>query len=103
MELKLEYFLLLAAALFCIGIYGLITSRNAVRVLMSVELLLNAVNLNLMGFSNYLDPAEIKGQVFAIFVITIAAAEAAVGLAIILAIYRNRDTIDMEKFNLLKW
>jgi len=103
MEIQLQYFLLLAAALFCIGIYGLVTSRNAVRVLMSIELLLNAVNLNLMGFSNYLDPSEIKGQVFAVFVITIAAAEAAVGLAIILAIYRNRDTIDMEKFNLLKW
>lgn len=103
MEIQLEYFLLLAAALFCIGIYGLITSRNAVRVLMSVELLLNAVNLNLMGFSNYLDPSGIKGQVFAVFVITIAAAEAAVGLAIVLAIYRNRDTIDMERFNLLKW
>lgn len=103
MEIQLEYFLLLAAALFCIGIYGLITSRNAVRVLMSIELLLNAVNINLMGFSNYLDPSEIKGQIFTIFVITIAAAEAAVGLAIILAIYRNRDTIDMEKFNLLKW
>ncbi len=103
MEIQLEYFLLLAAALFCIGIYGLITSRNAVRVLMSIELLLNAVNLNLMGFSNFLDPSNIKGQVFAIFVITIAAAEAAVGLAIILAIYRNRETIDMERFNLLKW
>lgn len=103
MDIQLQYFLLLAAALFCIGIYGLVTSRNAVRVLMSIELLLNAVNINLMGFSNYLDPGEIKGQVFTVFVITIAAAEAAVGLAIILAIYRNRDTIDMEKFNLLKW
>lgn len=103
LEIQLQYFLILAAGLFCIGIYGLVTSRNAVRVLMSIELLLNAVNLNLMGFSNYLDPSEIKGQVFAVFVITIAAAEAAVGLAIILAIYRNRDTIDMEKFNLLKW
>lgn len=103
MEIQLQYFLLLSAALFCIGIFGLITSRNAVRVLMSIELLLNSVNLNLMGFSNYLDPGEIKGQVFAVFVITIAAAESAVGLAIILAIYRNRDTIDMEKFNLLKW
>ncbi len=102
MELQLEYFLLLAAALFCIGIYGLINSRNAVRVLMSIELLLNAVNLNLMAFSNYLD-ADAKGQVFSVFVITIAAAEAAVGLAIVLAIYRNRDTIDMERFNLLKW
>jgi len=103
LQLQLQYFLLLAAALFCIGIYGLVTSRNAVRVLISIELLLNAVNLNLIGFSNYLDPSEIKGQIFAIFVITIAAAEAAVGLAIILAIYRNRDTIDMERFNLLKW
>lgn len=103
MQLQLQYFLLLAAVLFCIGIYGLITSRNAVRVLMSVELLLNAVNLNLMAFSNFLDPVEIKGQVFAVFVITVAAAEAAVGLAIILAIYRNRETIDMEQFNLLKW
>ena len=103
MELHLEYFLILAAALFCIGIYGLITSRNAVRVLMSVELMLNAVNLNLMCFSNFLDPDAIKGQIFTVFVITIAAAEAAVGLAIVLAIYRNRDTIDMEQFNLLKW
>jgi NAD(P)H-quinone oxidoreductase subunit 4L len=90
--LQLPYFLILAAALFCIGIYGLVTSRNAVRVLMSIELMLNAVNLNLMGFSNYIDPAEIKGQVFTVFVI-----------AIVLSIYRNRDTVDMEQFNLLKW
>mgnify|MGYP001810323281 CR=1 FL=1 len=103
MHLQLQYCLILAAALFCIGIYGLITSRNAVRVLMSIELLLNAVNLNLMGFSNYLDPSNIRGQVFAIFVITIAAAEAAVGLANVLAIYRNREPTDMEQFNLLKW
>jgi NAD(P)H-quinone oxidoreductase subunit 4L len=103
MQLQLSYFLVLAAALFCIGIYGLVTSRNAVRVLMSIELMLNAVNLNLMGFSNFIDPVEIKGQVFAVFVIAIAAAEAAVGLAIVLAIYRNRMTVDMEQFNLLKW
>ncbi|ABW27175.1 NADH-quinone oxidoreductase subunit NuoK [Acaryochloris sp. 'Moss Beach'] len=101
--MNLEFFLLLAAALFCIGIYGLVTSRNAVRVLMSVELLLNAVNLNLVSFSNFLDGQNINGQVFTVFVITIAAAEAAVGLAIILSIYRNRDTVDMEQFNLLKW
>jgi NAD(P)H-quinone oxidoreductase subunit 4L len=101
--MQLQYFLLLAAAIFCIGVFGLVTSRNAVRVLMSIELMLNAVNLNLMAFSNYLDPQEIKGQIFTIFVITIAAAEAAVGLAIVLAIYRNRDTVDMEQFNLLKW
>lgn len=103
MEIQLQYYLLVAAAIFCIGIYGLITSRNAVRVLMSIELLLNAVNLNLMAFSNYLDPTGIKGQIFSVFVITIAAAEAAVGLAIVLAIYRNRATVDMEQFNLLKW
>ncbi len=103
MEIKLEFCLLLAAALFCIGIYGLVTSRNAVRVLMSIELLLNAVNLNLMGFSNFLDPVGIKGQIFTVFVITVAAAEAAVGLAIVLTIYRNRETTDMEQFNLLKW
>lgn len=101
--MQLEYFLLLAAALFCIGVYGLVSSRNVIRVLMSIELMLNAVNLNLMAFSNYLDPAQIKGQVFSVFVITIAAAEAAVGLAIVLSIYRNRDTVDMERFNLLKW
>ena len=103
MQIQLQYCLLLAAILFCVGIYGLVTSRNAVRVLMSIELMLNAVNLNLMGFSNFLDSGEIKGQIFTVFVITVAAAEAAVGLAIILAIYRNRETIDMEQFNLLKW
>ncbi|MGK7902473.1 MAG: NADH-quinone oxidoreductase subunit NuoK [Hormoscilla sp.] len=103
MSLQLQYFLLIAAALFCIGIYGLINSRNAVRVLMSIELLLNAVNINLMAFSNFLDSEGIKGQVFAVFVIALAAAEAAVGLAIVLSIYRNRDTVDMEQFNLLKW
>jgi NAD(P)H-quinone oxidoreductase subunit 4L len=101
--LQLQYFLIVAAALFCIGIYGLVTSRNAIRVLMSIELLLNSVNLNLMAFSNFLDPEGIRGQVFSVFVITIAAAEAAVGLAIVLSIYRNRGTVDMEQFNLLKW
>jgi NAD(P)H-quinone oxidoreductase subunit 4L len=101
--LNLNYFLVLAAALFCVGIYGLISSRNVVRVLMSIELMLNAVNVNLLAFSNYIDPQNIRGQMFAIFVITVAAAEAAVGLAIVLAIYRNRQTIDMESFNLLKW
>ena len=101
--MQLEYFLILAAALFCVGIYGLVTSRNVIRVLMSIELMLNAVNLNLMAFSNYLDSAVIRGQVFTVFVISIAAAEAAVGLPILLSIYRNRDTVDMEQFNLLKW
>jgi len=70
---------------------------------MSIELMLNAVNLNLMAFSSYVDNNLIQGQVFSIFVITVAAAEAAVGLAILLSLYRNRVTVDMESFNLLKW
>jgi NAD(P)H-quinone oxidoreductase subunit 6 len=101
--IPLQAFLTVAAFLFCIGVWGLINSRNAVRVLMSIELMLNAVNLNLMAFSNYLDGQLVRGQVFAIFVITVAAAEAAVGLAILLSLYRNRETVDMERFNLLRW
>ena len=99
----LQAYLIVAAILFCIGVWGLINSRNAVRVLMSIELMLNAVNINLMSFSSYIDGEIIRGQVFSIFVITVAAAEAAVGLAILLSLYRNRVTIDMESFNLLKW
>ena len=100
---SLPAFLLLAAMLFCIGVWGLINSRNAVRVLMSIELMLNAVNINLMAFSSYVDGDLIRGQVFTVFVITVAAAEAAVGLAILLSLYRNRVTVDMEQFNLLRW
>ncbi|GAB4211746.1 MAG: NADH-quinone oxidoreductase subunit NuoK [Synechococcales cyanobacterium] len=103
MELQLTFFLTIAAILFCIGIYGLVVSRNAIRVLMSIEIMLNAVNLNLLSFSNYLDSGLVRGQVFTVFVLTVAAAEAAVGLAIVLGIYRNRSTIDMESFNLLRW
>ena len=101
--IPLEAYLILASLLFCIGVWGLINSRNAVRVLMSIELMLNAVNINLMAFSSYIDNNLIQGQVFTIFVITVAAAEAAVGLAILLSLYRNRVTVDMESFNLLKW
>ena len=100
---SLQAYLLLAAMLFSIGVWGLINSRNAVRVLMSIELKLNGVNINLMAFSSYVDGDLIRGQVFAVFVITVAAAEAAVGLAILLSLYRNRVTVDMEQFNLLRW
>ena len=100
---SLQAFLLLAAILFCIGVWGLINSRNAVRVLMSIELMLNAVNINLMAFSSYVDGDLIRGQVFTVFVITVAAAESAVGFAILLSLYRNRVTVDMEQFNLLRW
>lgn len=95
--------LTLAAMLFSIGLYGMTTSRNAVRVLMCIELMLNAVNINMVAFSRYIDPSELRGQVFAVFILTVAAAEAAVGLAIVLAIYRTSATVNMEKFNLLKW
>ncbi len=99
----LTRYLILAAILFCIGVYGMIVSRNAIRVLMSIELMLNAVNINLVAFARYIDPANVKGQLFAIFILTVAAAEAAVGLAIVLAIYRNMSTVNMEKFSELKW
>ena len=102
-SIPIQAFLIVSSGLFCIGIWGLLNSRNAVRVLMSIELMLNAVNINLMAFSSYIDNNLIQGQVFAIFVITVAAAEAAVGLAILLSLYRNRVTVDMESFNLLKW
>ena len=102
-SIPIQAFLMVSSALFCIGIWGLLNSRNAVRVLMSIELMLNAVNINLMAFSSYIDNNLIQGQVFTIFVITVAAAEAAVGLAILLSLYRNRVTVDMESFNLLKW
>ena len=102
-SIPLQGFLIVSSILFCIGIWGLLNSRNAVRVLMSIELMLNAVNVNLMAFSSYVDNNLIQGQVFSIFVITVAAAEAAVGLAILLSLYRNRVTVDMESFNLLKW
>ena len=102
-SIPIQAFLIVSSSLFCIGIWGLLNSRNAVRVLMSIELMLNAVNINLMAFSAYVDNNLIQGQVFTIFVITVAAAEAAVGLAILLSLYRNRVTVDMESFNLLKW
>ena len=102
-SIPIQAFLIVSSGLFCIGIWGLLNSRNAVRVLMSIELMLNAVNINLMAFSSFVDNNLIQGQVFTIFVITVAAAEAAVGLAILLSLYRNRVTVDMESFNLLKW
>lgn len=99
----LEYVLVLGAYLFCLGIYGLVTSRNMIRALMCLELMLNGVNVNLIGFAKHLDSIDIKGHVFAIFIIAIAAAEAAIGLAIILNIYRNRSSARIDQFDLLKW
>jgi NADH-quinone oxidoreductase subunit K len=98
----LSWYLVVAAALFCIGLYGALARRNGVAVLMGVELMLNAVNLNLVAFWRYVAPHDLAGQVFAIFVITVAAAEAAVGLAILLAIYRSRETVNVEEIDEMK-
>ena len=96
----LNQFLVLAAVLFCIGVYGVLVRRNGVLVLMSVELMLNAVNLNLIAFSAHLK--ETSGQVFALFVITIAAAEVGVGLAIVLLLFRNFRSPDLDEVHQLK-
>ncbi|MBM3671575.1 MAG: NADH-quinone oxidoreductase subunit NuoK [Actinobacteria bacterium] len=98
--MDLNAFLILAAVLFCIGIYGVLARRNGVLVLMSVELMLNAVNINLIAFSAYVQ--DVSGQVFALFVITIAAAEVGVGLAIVMLIYRNLRSPDLDKIDQLK-
>jgi len=95
-------YLLVAAALFCIGTYGVLSRRNAVAILMSVELMLTAVNINLIAFWRYLAPENMAGQAFAAFVFVVAAAEAAVGLAIIIAVYRSRRSVIVEDVNLLK-
>ncbi len=103
MSVPLSWYLIVAAALFCIGLYGVLSRRNAVGVLMGVELMLNAVNINLVAFWRYLTPDRMTGQAFAIFVLTVAAAEAAVGLALIISVYRTRHTIDVEEIDSLKW
>ncbi|OGO42694.1 MAG: NADH-quinone oxidoreductase subunit K [Chloroflexi bacterium RBG_16_57_9] len=99
----LSWYLVVAAALFCIGLFGAMVRRNAVSILMGIELMLNAVNINLVGFWRNIAPQNMTGQVFAVFIITLAAAEAAVGLALIIAIYRSRDTVNVEEINLMKW
>ncbi|MCX7918932.1 MAG: NADH-quinone oxidoreductase subunit NuoK [bacterium] len=99
----LSHYLILGAILFCIGIYGALTRRNAVGILMSIELIINAANINLVAFSRFMNPAEGTGQIFAIFTIGLAAAAAAVGLAIVISIYRNAKTVYVDKTNLMKW
>ena len=103
MSVGLEDFLLLSAVLFCIGLYGALAKRNAIVILMCIELMMNAVNISLVAFARFVTPALITGQVFAIFVMSVAAAEAAVGLAIIISIYRNHRTISVDDINLMKW
>jgi NADH-quinone oxidoreductase subunit K len=95
------HYMLLSAALFMIGVVGVLVRRNIIIIFMSIELILNAVNINLVAFSN--EWHHVVGQVFAIFVIAVAAAEAAVGLGIILAFYRNKETVNIDEMNLMRW
>ena len=107
MGLTLNHFLVLGAVLFCIGLYGALSKRNAVAVLMGIEIMLNAVNVTMVGFAFYntVKPwsTYLTGQIFAIFIITVAAAEAAVALAMIISIYRKRSTVDVSEINMMKW
>ena len=101
--MRLLYPLVFAAFLFSAGIYGVLARRNAVMVLMSIELMLNAVNINLIAFNAYLQDKVLAGQVFALFVIAVAAAEVGIGLAIVLLIFRNRETVNIDEVDLLRW
>ena len=99
--IRLPLLLFFSAGLFSAGVYGVLARRNGVLVLMSIELMLNAVTVNLVAFSQ--DLRDVSGQVFALFVIAVAAAEVGIGLAIVILIYRNRETINVDEVNLLKW
>jgi NADH:ubiquinone oxidoreductase subunit K len=102
--MSVEHYLVLSAILFCIGLWGALAKRNAVVVLMCIEIMLNAVNIALVAFSRFLDPTTvvIEGQIFVIFVLVVAAAEATVGLAIIMSLYRSRRTVDTSEIDLMK-
>lgn len=102
MVIPLSWWLTVSTALFCIGVYGALSRKNAIGILMGVELILNAVNINLVAFWRYVAPDDIAGQVFAIVVIAIAAAEAAVGLAIVISVYRGRHSVIVEELDILK-
>lgn len=101
--IPLSWYLTLAAALFCIGFYGVLARKNAVAILMGVELMLNAVNINLVAFWRYLTPENISGQAFAVVVFAVAAAEVAVGLALVISVYRRRKTVAAGELDLMKW
>lgn len=103
MMIPLSWYLILSAAIFCVGLFGVLARRNAVAILMGIELMLNAVNINLVAFWRYLSPEIIAGQVFVIIVFAVAASEAAVGLALIISIYRRKTTIAADDINLMKW
>ena len=99
----LSWYLILSAALFSIGIFGVLSRRNAIAILLGVELMLNSVNINLAAFWRYGDVANIAGQVFAIIVFAVAAAEVSVGLALVISVYRRRNTVIADELDLMKW
>jgi NADH-quinone oxidoreductase subunit K len=101
--IPLSWYVLLAGALFCIGLFCALARRNALGILMGIELMLNSVNLNLIAFWRYLSPERIAGQAFVLIVLAVAASEVAVGLALIISIYRKRSTVAAEDLNMLKW
>ncbi len=101
--IPLDHVILVATTLFGIGLYGVLSRRNAVAILMAIELMLNAVNINFIAFSMYVSPDPTVGQIIAIFVITVAAAEVALGLAIVLQIFRNKSNINVDDLDLLRW
>jgi NADH-quinone oxidoreductase subunit K len=101
--IRLAFPLMFSAVLFAIGVYGVLARRNGVLVLMSIELMLNAVNVNLVAFSQFLKDQLLTGQIFTLFVITVAAAEVGIGLAIVILIFRNRETINVDEVTLLRW
>lgn len=103
MQVGLMHYLVLSALLFCTGLYGVVTRRNAVAILMGIELMLNAANINLVAFNRYVAPTAVSGQVFALVIITLAACEAAVGLALVLAAYRSLETTQVDEINIMKW
>jgi NADH-quinone oxidoreductase subunit K len=103
MSIPLSWYLVLAAALFCIGLYGVLSRKNAIAILLGVELMLNAVNINLVAFWRYLNPVQMAGQAFAVIVFAVAAAEVAVGLALIISVYRRRKTVVADEIDLMKW
>ena len=101
--IPLSYFVILSAFLFCLGIFGVLVKRNVIGILISVELILNAANINLIAFNKYFGTPDGLGQVFALFVVAIAAAGSVVGLVLVIAIYRNRKSIYADEVNLMKW
>jgi NADH:ubiquinone oxidoreductase subunit K len=101
--ITLQHYLILAAILFCIGLYGAVTKKNAISVFMCIELMLNSANINLVAFNHFLKPDILAGHTFAVFIIAVAACEVAVGLAIVLSLYRHRKSTAVDDMDFLKW